>query len=254
MISMAEHDTLARTVTKAGMILLENGAETNRVEDTMHRLCKAYGASIVDTYATPTLLIVSFTLNGQLVHNIKRIHIQSTNLSREDAVNTLSRKACAGQLTCEQLDEMLDDVKNSTPYSIPFRIIGASVCTFGFALFFSGTLMDALCAGLIGAVIQSLTILLVHYRISAIFRNIIGGAILTALSIFVSRFAGASINTVSISVLMLLVPGLAITNAIKDSVNGDLVSGLARGLESILTAISIAVGSGFVLIVCGGLL
>lgn len=149
---------------------------------------------------------------------------------------------------------MLDDVKNSTPYSIPFRIIGASVCTFGFALFFSGTLMDALCAGLIGAVIQSLTILLVHYRISAIFRNIIGGAILTALSIFVSRFAGASINTVSISVLMLLVPGLAITNAIKDSVNGDLVSGLARGLESILTAISIAVGSGFVLIVCGGLL
>ena len=86
---MLEHDTLARTVTKAGMILLENGAETNRVEDTMYRLCKAYGASVVDTYATPTLLIVSFTLNGQLVHNIKRIHIQSTNLSRIDAVNTL---------------------------------------------------------------------------------------------------------------------------------------------------------------------
>ena len=93
---MLEHDTLARTVTKAGMILLENGAETNRVEDTMYRLCKAYGASVVDTYATPTLLIVSFTLNGQLVHNIKRIHIQSTNLSRIDAVNTLSRQACAG--------------------------------------------------------------------------------------------------------------------------------------------------------------
>ena len=108
---MLEHDTLARTVTKAGMILLENGAETNRVEDTMYRLCKAYGASVVDTYATPTLLIVSFTLNGQLVHNIKRIHIQSTNLSRIDAVNTLSRQACAGNLTCSQLDEKLNEVK-----------------------------------------------------------------------------------------------------------------------------------------------
>lgn len=249
---MAEHDTLARTVTKAGMILLENGAETNRVEDTMYRLCKAYGASIIDTYATPTLLIVSFTLNGQLVHNIKRIHIQSTNLARIDAVNTLSREACAGKLTCDQLDEKLDAVKASKPYSDLFKVAGASICTFGFALFFHGTFMDAVCSLVIGAFVQFLVMLLSHYHISSIFRNIIAGALLTAASIFSTRMVGVSSSTVSISVLMLLVPGLAITNAIRDSVNGDLVSGLARGLESILTAISIAIGSGFALVLLGG--
>ena len=249
---MLEHDTLARTVTKAGMILLENGAETNRVEDTMYRLCKAYGASVVDTYATPTLLIVSFTLNGQLVHNIKRIHIQSTNLSRIDAVNTLSRQACAGNLTCSQLDEKLDEVKAYRPYSTPVCILGASICTFGFALFFEGTLYDAVCAFMIGAMVQAVVILLNRYHISSIFRNIIGGALLSALSLTASSSFTVSSSTVSISVLMLLVPGLAITNAIRDSVNGDLVSGLARELESILTAISIAVGSGFVLLLLGG--
>ena len=183
---MLEHDTLARTVTKAGMILLENGAETNRVEDTMYRLCKAYGASVVDTYATPTLLIVSFTLNGQLVHNIKRIHIQSTNLSRIDAVNTLSRQACAGNLTCSQLDEKLDEVKAYRPYSTPVCILGASICTFGFALFFEGTLYDAVCAFMIGAMVQAVVILLNRYHISSIFRNIIGGALLSALSLTAS--------------------------------------------------------------------
>ena len=65
---MLEHDTLARTVTKAGMILLENGAETNRVEDTMYRLCKACGASVVDTYATPTLLIVNGDKSDKIVN------------------------------------------------------------------------------------------------------------------------------------------------------------------------------------------
>lgn len=249
---MAEHDTLARTVTKAGMILLENGAETNRVEDTMQRLCKAYGATIVDTYATPTLLIVSFTLNGQLVHNIKRIHIQSTNLARIDAVNSLSRQACAGLLSCQQLDEKLDEVKAYRPYSIPARILGASVCTFGFALFFHGTLPDAICSFVIGAVVQAFMIMLNRYHISAVFRNILGGALLSGLSVTASRFIPVTGSTVSISVLMLLVPGLAITNAIRDSVNGDLVAGLARGLESILTAISIAVGSGFILLLLGG--
>ncbi|MGM9942278.1 MAG: threonine/serine exporter family protein [Bulleidia sp.] len=248
------HDELARTVTTAGMILLENGAETNRVEDTMTRLCKAYGATVVDAYATPTLLMISFTLHDQLVHNIKRVHIQSTNLAKIDAVNTLSRKACAHQLTCAQLNQELQEVRKQAPYNDLVRMLGAAVCCFGFALFFQGTFMDAIAAFVIGILIQGTMNFLVELQISALFRNIIGGALLTACSFAASRVFGTGQNVVSISVLMLLVPGLAITNAIKDSVNGDLVSGLARGLESILTAIAIAVGSGFCLYLLEGLM
>lgn len=246
------HDELARTVTTAGMILLENGAETNRVEDTMTRLCRAYGATIVDAYATPTLLMISFTLNGQLVHNIKRVHIQSTNLAKIDAVNTLSRKACRMEMTCSQLNDALQEVRNQPQYNDLYRMAGAAVCCFGFALFFQGTLKDAAAAFVIGILIQGSMNFLSELQISAIFRNIICGAFLTACSFVSARMFGTGQDVVSISVLMLLVPGLAITNSIKDSVNGDLVSGLARGLESILTAIAIAVGSGFCLYLLGG--
>ena len=69
---------LAKTITKAGILLVENGAEIVRVEDTMQRIAKAYGASVVDAYATPTLLIISLSLPNStaLFHNIKRVHMK----------------------------------------------------------------------------------------------------------------------------------------------------------------------------------
>ena len=46
---------------------------------------------------------------------------------------------------------------------------------------------------------------------------------------------------------MLLVPGLAITNAIRDTVAGDFLSGLSRAAEAFLIAVAIAVGTGAVI-------
>ena len=58
MVIYMDSNQLARAVTKVGMILLESGAETYRVEDTMTRICKAYGADVVDAYATTTMLLI----------------------------------------------------------------------------------------------------------------------------------------------------------------------------------------------------
>lgn len=247
------HDSLARTITRAGMILIESGAETMRVEDTMNRLASAYGASVTDAYATPTLLMISFTLNGQLVHNIKRVHIKATNLSKINAVNTLSRLACEKKLTLEELNQQLDYINNEKSYSSLIHLLGAAICSFGFAYFFQGGINEALNCIWVGIVTQLIVEVFDHYHISAIFRYMISGAVLTYCAILSEKFFGADRNLVIISVIMLLVPGLAITNAIKDSVNGDLVSGISRGTESILIAISIAIGSGFCLVLFGGL-
>jgi uncharacterized membrane protein YjjP (DUF1212 family) len=46
---------------------------------------------------------------------------------------------------------------------------------------------------------------------------------------------------------MLLVPGLAITNAIRDTMAGDLVAGTARTVEAIFIAAAIATGAGSML-------
>ena len=49
-------------------------------------------------------------------------------------------------------------------------------------------------------------------------------------------------DTVTISALMVLVPGVALTNSLRDMFSGNTISGLMRFIESILLALTIAFG------------
>ena len=170
-------NALARVITKAGMILLESGAETYRVEDTMKRIAIAYGASVVDSYATPTLLIVSFSLDGELCHNIKRTSVKTVDLTKIDKVNDLSRKISTANIPIEEFDKELDEIDQSEHYPKWLQILGASICTFGFTFFFFGTLKDAICAFILGAVLKFLLIKLEELSVSNFFMNIFGGGL-----------------------------------------------------------------------------
>ena len=96
--------------------------------------------------------------------------------------------------------------------------------------------------------IKSTNIYLKNLRINEFFINIVGGALAMLLSlIFKSISLVVKFDGLVIGSIMLLVPGLAITNAIRDTIAGDLVSGLARAIEAFLVAIGIAIGSGMIL-------
>lgn len=246
-------NALARVITKAGMILLESGAETYRVEDTMKRIAMAYGASVVDSYATPTLLLVSFSLDGELCHNIKRTRVKTVDLTKIDKVNDVSRKLATSLVPIEELNKELDEIEQSEHYPKWIQILGAAICTFGFTFFFFGTLKDAICAFLIGAVLKYLLIKFNELALSNFFMNIFGGGFVTFVSILFSNMKWCDhLDILIISVFMLLVPGLAITNAIRDTVSGDTVSGMARTTEAFLTAVGIAFGSALVFMIMGG--
>ena len=242
---------LAKVITKAGVILLENGAETSRVEDTMSRICYAYGANVVDTYVTPTLLIVSFSMDDELQHNIKRIQSRNTNLSKVSAVNELSRNIVNNPIDLDELSKKLDDIDQLVSYRYFELLFGATVCVFGFSYFFGGNFIDAIFAMLIGTITYALQLQLDKISFSSFFKYTICGATLTALAILASTLNLCNRDVIIISAIMLLVPGLAITNAIKDTVNGDLVSGMARAVEAIFIAIAIAVGSGLIFMIVG---
>ena len=51
---------------------------------------------------------------------------------------------------------------------------------------------------------------------------------------------------------MTLVPGVAITNSMRDVIAGDLMAGMVRGLEALLVALALALGTGVALVVMGG--
>lgn len=245
------YQRLAKIITKAGIILIENGAEAYRVEDTMTRLCKAYGADTIDSYATPTLLIVSFSKDGELYHNIKRVYTKGINLSKIDDVNTLSRQICQNPIPLEELSKRLDEIDDKKPYSFARRLVATAICTFGFAFFYGGDLKDAIVAASIGILTKIIQDFLDQVEFSAFFNYLISGAFLTLFAIIASYFELCNRDIVIISAIMLLVPGMAITNSIRDTVSGELVSGLTKAAEAIFIAVAIAVGSGFVLMLYG---
>ena len=110
------------------------------------------------------------------------------------------------------------------------------------------TFKDVFAAFIIGLIIKSLTIKWSEIGINSFFINSICSGIAAFLAIILYKFGIASqIDQTIIGAIMLLVPGIAITNAIRDTIAGDLLSGITRAAEAFLVAISIAVGTGAVL-------
>lgn len=232
----------------AGKLLLESGAETYRVEDTMVRLCRAYGCEEIESFVLPTGLILSFEINGENYTKNIRIRERNTDLNRVDLINDLSRRANEHKLTLDELYDELCRLKTRDLYPLSFQLFFSSVGAGGFALFFQASLIETFCACLCGFFIKLSEYSLSKLNTGSFIANMIGGAVGTFMALLLHCFIPEiSVDTVIISSIMLLVPGMAITNAIRDSIAGDLISGITRALEAFLIAISIALGTGAML-------
>lgn len=236
-------DKIVQTATLAGRKLLESGAETYRVEDTVVRLLTAYDMDHPNCFSTLTGLMVSATKDGKSYAQVARIKSRSTNLDRIVQINDLSRSAKL--LSIEDFEVMLSQIVHSPTYTIFTNVLFAFLACFGFNLLFSGAFMDSFFAGGIGLLIRYLTIKLSQYDINSFFSITTLAALSTLLALCFNELGLlTNYNITIVAVIMLLVPGLAITNAIYDSLAGDLVSGITRAIEALIIAISIAIGSG----------
>lgn len=232
----------------AGQMILENGGETYRVEETIWRICKTYGASEAESFATPTGIMASICHEGKIYSLTRRVSNRTVNLDKIDKVNDLSRSILSKKLSVSDLKQELIKINKEETYSTPIIIIFSALASGAFSVLFGGTLKDVFAAFLIGVIIKFLTIKWSHIGINSFFINSICSGITAFLAIILYKLGIASqINQTIIGAIMLLVPGLAITNAIRDTISGDLLSGLIRAAEAFLVAVSIAVGTGAVL-------
>lgn len=234
---------------EAGKIILENGGETYRVEETINRICKAYGLKDADSYVTPTGIMISATdTTGLTISLVKRIRNRTVNLEKIALVNDLSRNIEPKKLDVDFVFKELEEISKKQRYGVKTTLFFSAVTTSFFTLLFGGNFYDFLVSFFIGMILESFTIMLSRVRINDFITNVIGGAIAALFALTsVKMGLATNVDKIIIGSIMLLVPGLAITNAIRDTIAGDFVSGVSRGTDALLVAVAIAVGSGTVL-------
>ena len=224
-------EQLLKISALAGKILLENGAEIQRTEDTICRICEAYGMEEASAFVIPTGMFLSFSAEGKTYSRIMRIRGSSLNLERINRVNDISRRCVRQPMPCEEIMAELMQIREVRNYRPMTVTLAGGFIAMCFTPFFGGSLSDALAAFPIGMATQFLVQKCEQLQINFIVRIISTGII-------------RNTDSVIIGSLMLLVPGLAITNAVRDSIGGDLLAGIIRAIEACLIAVAIALGAG----------
>lgn len=239
------YDKLLNATTRLGYILLENGAETYRVEESMMRIFGAYGIVDADVFVIPTMIIVSITPLGlPTITQQKRVHSRGTNLYKVQQANSLCRQACRVLPTTEDLERDIAAIDRSPAYPALLQFFAYGLAAFAFALFFRGSFSDALWAGLCGIMIKGIFIKMGQWHANPFFINVVASAAVTAVAMgSLALGLCADSDKVTIGAIMLLVPGVALTNFMRDTIAADYVSGLTKLLEAILIGTGIALGT-----------
>lgn len=239
---------LLHVSTYAGRIMLESGAETYRVEETICRICNSFGVDEADSFVTPTGIMVSICQDNQTYSLINRVKSRSVDLNKIDKINDLSRSLQNEPLDLNEMLLLLKKIDSGERYSYSMTLIFSALAAGTFSILFGGGFNDLLAATFIGLVIKILAIKFQKLSINEFFINCIGGAVAAALTLLITILGfNINIDKTIIGAIMLLVPGLAITNAIRDTIAGDFLAGITKAAEAFLTAVSIAVGTGAVL-------
>lgn len=234
--------------TELGTLMLENGAETHRVEETMSRICLTYGVEKVDVFVIPTTIIITIKTHENAISRTRRIKNRSINLDKIAKLNNLSREVAFNEVTISDAEKELDAISKEKEYPLKIKILGYLISASAFTLFFGGNFKDAFVSGFIGVVLCLLAYFFNILKTNNFFTNIVSGALASLLAYVAVRFNIApNLNEIIIGSLMPLVPGLAITNSLRDIIAGDLVAGSAKFTEAFLIAIGIAIGSASIL-------
>jgi uncharacterized membrane protein YjjP (DUF1212 family) len=232
----------------AGKIMLQSGGETYRVEDTMMRMAAAFGIENTHSYVTPTGIIFSAEGSEPTKTKLIRISTRSTDLKKVAMVNSISRRITSGELNLETALSLLKelDVLNVTfPFKV--QVAAASIASGCFMIMFMGEWIDFIPAMITGGVGYFGFLYFHRYIPVKFFSEFLASFIIGLLSFFLVKIgAGQQLDKIIIGSVMTLVPGLLVTNAVRDLMAGHLVSGLSKGAEALLTAF--AIGSGIAVV------
>ena len=219
---------------EAGRILLRNGAEIFRVEETIEHICKRFGVEAVDSFVLSNgIFLTAYSKGKENFAKVKHVPMAGIHLGIVTEVNDLSREISAGRVGIDEAFRRLEEIEKLPPKKSLYLVLAAGLGSGSFCYLLKANIWESLIAFVIGTLLYVLVIFAQKHTMSKIIINIVGGGFITILALIASNLP--------------LVPGVAFTNAIRDIANSDFISGTVRMIDALLVFVYIAIGVGTVL-------
>lgn len=242
-----DYDKLLDMAAELGYQLMYSGAEIYRVEESARRLLYAYGLEEPEVFAIPNCVIVSVsTPQGHPITRMRRVPLHGTDIELLERCNSLCRRLCAETPPLDEAQALIGALRLDMPRHSPkWVLLGYGIAPAFFAPLFGGGPLDLVSAFLCGLAVGAC--LLYGGRFigaNSFFRTAVCSAVASLLALALVRVGlGRSVDVVTIAALMVLVPGMALTNAMREIMAGDTFSALSRAADAILVASAIALGA-----------
>lgn len=237
---------IIETAQTAAAIMLENGGETYRAEETAARICASSEITAADLIALPTGIVISAEHHGQSYTSVKRIRRHTVDLGKLNDANVISRKLCEGKLSVAEAAARLKLIYNDRTRRRFAEALCAAIASAFFSMLMQGTLIECLISGVCGFLSQLISEAMSEVEIYRLVLCLVSGIVIASIAVAAGSFISISIEKVVVGATIPMLPGLSLTNAIRDTITGDLVSGITRAVEALLTAAAIASGVGIV--------
>lgn len=253
---MVDVKRITDLAVEAGRILLKNGAEIFRVEETITRICHSFGVEDVDVFTLSHALFVTTQCNGITYSRVKAVPLSGAHLGIVIEVNDLSRAIAEGRVGLEEAFAKLRTIRKMRPINNIYQILAAGTTSICFGALLGAGLAECVCAFVIGCLVWCWCILAKKLRMSKIVINLLGGVIITALAVLAVQVLPVPLELggMIIGAIMPLIPGITFVNAIRDIADGDFLCGTVRMLDALFVFVYIAVGVGLVLSICSEML
>lgn len=251
-ISKLTNDSYAalimRVAGNAAKMTLRYGGGVQRAEEVYLRMCKVCNAENPQISAFSTSISTSIELNGETYSALFRVVRRGVNLSKLNMINDLSRDFACGGVSLKEAEKKLEEIDGASTCFDNYGMLGAGFSSAFFALLLGGGVWEFILTFLIGALISYILSFFERAHSFSFMNNLFGGVVdggMAAIMYCIMLKFGitVSVDPIVVGAMMPLLPGLAITNAIRDTISGDYVSGVANVLEALSMAIALAAGA-----------
>lgn len=257
-VDIQRQDEILAQILSIAYDMLVAGSEVGRVERKMEQMCIAFGMEEVEVFVITSSIVVSVRGNdGRRYTQTKRIRSYQIDFWKLQLLENLVDKICACSVSVKEIEmeryyieRMLQEKRNANTW-IKKYVIFSGICAF-FTLFFGGSVRDGICSFFSGLFMKSVLEHLEDIVKNKFAMNIVAAVVSgLAACIFYNIGIADSVDKVIIGNIMLLIPGLAMVNAMKDFIGGDMLTGLLRFADAMIQAVAVAIGFALVLLPMG---